>query len=119
MQNLLDLAERVGGPINAQNAQIANKLVGLTWERNPDRFGPHRPLPDKFVLAACAISAGINAADKMGDQHLRRLLIFALTELCKEILMRQSQGGQGMTSYDAELFGDVAEHLQHINSSTS
>lgn len=40
---------------------LVNKLVAIERDRNPRWFGPNRPLPNKFVLTACALSSCANA----------------------------------------------------------
>lgn len=115
VQNLLDMAARIFGPFDAPTSLMANKLVGLMWERNPDKFGPTLPLPNKYVLAACALSSGVHAAEKMDNPQLLQASRFALAEVCKVILVQCSQGGHGMSAWDVGLFDDVLAHLMHIS----
>ena len=110
VQNLLETRARETN-LGARPADLANKLVGITWERNPQWFGPNRPLPNKFVLAACALSSGANAMAQMQNRSVELAVMGCLADVLKEITMQREFNGLKLHALDAHLVETVTEHL--------
>jgi len=110
VQNLLELSAK-HTDLGAGPGDIANKLVGLTWDRNPQWFGPNRPLPNKFVLAASALSSGANAMAQMQNRSVELAMMNCLAEVLKEITMQREFNDLQLSALDLHLVGTVTEHL--------
>lgn len=110
VQNLLEMSAK-HTDLGAQPADIANKIVGLVWDRNPQWFGPNRPLPNKFILAACALSFGVNAMAQQGNRGVELAMIFCLAEVIKEVTMQQEFNHLQLSVLDEHLLEMVTEHL--------
>lgn len=115
VQNLLEQCAK-HSDLGARPAELANKLVGITWDRNPQWFGPNRPLPNKFVLAACAFSSGANAMAQMESRSTELAMMVCLGEVLKEIAMQREFNDLQLTALDVHLVETVSEHLTAMTS---
>lgn len=110
VQNLLEVVAK-NTDLGARPADIANKIVGLAWDRNPQWFGPNRPLPNKFILAACALSFGANAMAQAQNRNVELAMMICLAEVLKEIAMQREFNNLLLDSLDLSLLEMVTEHL--------
>jgi|SRR5690606_4302545 len=110
VQNLLEMSAKYT-ELGAQPGDIANKIVGLVWDRNPQWFGPNRPLPNKFILAACALSFGVNAMAQKENRNVELAMVFCLAEVIKEVTMQKEFNNLQLGALDAHLLETVTEHL--------
>ncbi|WP_286898848.1 hypothetical protein [Achromobacter sp. UBA2119] len=113
VQNLLEVCAKESD-LGARPADLANKLVGITWDRNPQWFGPNRPLPNKFVLAACAFSSGANAMAQMQSRSTELAMMVCLGELLKEISMQREFNNLRLSALDLYLVEMVTEHMAAV-----
>ncbi|GAA0782991.1 hypothetical protein GCM10009108_26540 [Castellaniella ginsengisoli] len=110
VQNLLEMSAKYT-ELGAPPADIANKIVGLVWDRNPQWFGPNRPLPNKFILAACALSFGANAMAQKKNRDVELAMMFCLAEVLKEVAMQQEFNNLQLDALDTHLLETVTAHL--------
>ena len=79
VQNLLEECARLSD-LGASPAELANKHVGISWDRNPQWFGPNRTFPTKFVLAGSAFSSGANAMAQIQSRSTELAMMVCLGE---------------------------------------
>ncbi|WP_279214081.1 hypothetical protein [Achromobacter mucicolens] len=115
VQNLLEECAR-HSDLGASPAELANKLVGITWDRNPQWFGPNRTLPNKFVLAGCAFSSGANAMAQIQSRSTELAMMVCLGEVLKEIAMQREFNNLRLSSLDVHLVEMVTEHHAAVTS---
>lgn len=110
VQNLLELISK-RTDLGAAPGEMANKLVALVWDRNPQWFGPNRPLPNKFVLAACALSSGAHAMRQVQRPAQQFAMMWGLGEVLKEIDAQLSFNNLQLTELDKHLVEVTTEHM--------
>jgi hypothetical protein len=108
IEKLLD-QQITQGFIRTEPRALANKLVEVVWERNPKLFNNEK-LPHKLVLAAAALSSGVNAL-KNGDHSDQLALASCLGFVLMELTA--CEGVQPLSQLDFYLIENAtAVHVQ-------
>ncbi len=73
----------------ASPAAMANKLVEVTWDRNPGIAASG--FPHKMSLAAASLSSGVLAMDQAGNHEVKLALLTSLGAVLMELLASGNQ----------------------------
>lgn len=105
------------GLLEVEPRALANKLVQVVWDRNPQLFNDaNAKLPNKLALAAAALSSGVNAL-RTGDRSDQLALVTCLGFVLMDLIA--SEGRHSLSSLDLYLIDQATSVHLHFSDQPS
>jgi hypothetical protein len=92
---------------------LANKLVEVVWDRNPNVLASGGELPHKLSLAAAALSSGVNALARSGEREPMLALLTSLGAVLTELVATGDR--LGLHAVDLYLVDQAESVFRHFS----